>query len=227
MISHKHKCIFVHIPKAAGTSIEMVFLDDLKLDMDNRHSLFLGASTNKKLGPRRISHLMAREYVEQHYISQELYNQYYKFAFVREPKSRLFSTYKFLQFNEVMSFDDFINFKLDELLATPKFDFFLKSSYDYLYDSNGNCLVDFIGKFENLKQDFEKVRNELIFINTEGKLKHHNKTVNDNKAMINSFFKKIKNYKTSFNKTNSTELSDNAERKILQLYKNDYIFFSY
>lgn len=226
MISHKHQCVFVHVPKAAGTSIERVFMEDLGVDMDNRHALLLGKSTNENIGPRRVSHLTANEYVEHHFLSKELFDNYFKFAFVREPKSRLYSTYKFLKFNETMSFDEFINSKLDELLSTPKFDFFLKPSYDYLFNKNGKCLVDFVGKFEDLNEDFDKVRKEIKFISSGGILQHYNKTNDGEKNKIKLGLKKIKNYKTLSSK-DSAHLSDVSIQKILSYYKNDYIKFGY
>lgn len=36
MISHKHKCIFIHIPSTSGTYIENLFNGDSTLD-DTRH----------------------------------------------------------------------------------------------------------------------------------------------------------------------------------------------
>ena len=41
MISHKHKTIFVHIPKTGGQSVESVFIEDEGLTWDTRAPLLL------------------------------------------------------------------------------------------------------------------------------------------------------------------------------------------
>lgn len=225
MISHKHKCIFVHVPKAAGTSIERVFIDDLNLDMDNRHSLILGVNNNKNLGPRRVSHLLASEYVKDHYISQELFDSYFKFAFVRNPFTRLFSTYKFLGFDDLICFDGFIQKKLDSLFSSSEYGFFFKPAYDYLYDYNGNCLVDFVGKFENLNSDFKLAIETITFFKDSTSLKHVNKTTNDARNSLKKLSGKVIRMVDADH--GKFTMSENSKDKVSSLYKNDLIFFGY
>jgi hypothetical protein len=229
MISHKHKCIFVHIPKAAGTSIENAFMEDLGIDMDNRHALLLGESTNRTVGPRRVSHLRAKEYVQQHFISQELFDNYFKFAFVRNPCDRLYSTYKYRKFNDYISFDTYIILKLEKFINSESESFFFNTQYDYLYDS-GKCLVDYIGRFENLNDDFNHVLKELNL--TQLKLKHHNKSL-PSKGIIRKIRiigKIIKDYETwphiKMNGSDKT-LSPEAKEIVLKYYQKDFETFGY
>lgn len=96
MISHKHKTIFVHVPKCAGQSIEKAFLADLGLDWSSRGPLLLRKNREPAVGPLRLAHLEASEYVKYHYLSEELFTQYYKFAVVRDPYARVVSLCNYL-----------------------------------------------------------------------------------------------------------------------------------
>lgn len=228
MISHKHKSIFVHIPKAAGTSIEMSFLKDLNLDERNRHALLIGLNTNEK-APRRVSHLTASQMVNDHFISHELFESYFKFAFVRHPVSRLFSTYRYFQLNKYMSFDSFIQNKLNEFFEnTHRNHYFLMPQYNYVYDNQGKLLVDFVGKLENIEDDFDFIKNKIggsrltlphFNQSKKKKLKPHvflRKIWNDRKYLIHfSFSKHDKN------------LSEASKNKIIELYSMDFKAFDY
>ena len=229
MISHKHKCIFIHVPKAAGTSIERVFLDDLGLDMNNRHSLLLGANNNLSLGPRRVSHLSGSDYVNHHYISEELFNSYFKFAFVRNPYSRLFSTYKFLNFGTYMRFDTFVQKKLKDLTNSKSLGFFVKPAYEYLYNAQGELLVDFVGKFEYLEDDFKVVK-ENLGLTTE--LKHFNKTEKGKglKYKLSILRKILKDYRMFDRLTYSNpnySVDRDSQSIIIDFYRKDFEAFGY
>ncbi len=69
MISHPHRCIFVHIPKTAGNSINRVF--------------GVGWEDHKDLQRYRDE------------LSPELFQKYFKFAVVRNPWDRLLSDYNY------------------------------------------------------------------------------------------------------------------------------------
>ncbi|WP_268035274.1 sulfotransferase family 2 domain-containing protein [Algoriphagus sp. PAP.12] len=225
MISHKHKCIFIHVPKAAGTSIERVFLEDLDLDMDNRHALLLGASTNISLGPRRISHLLAREYVSGHFISQELFESYFKFAFVRNPISRIYSTYKFLNFDRYVDFDTFVSKKIDRLSEDKMYGFFMKPAYDYLFDENGKCLVDYIGKFESISVDFTNIISNINFFSKNIELKHYNKLSNKGDSIVK---RTLVNMREKLRVQNDPKrLTSSSKDKIFQKYELDFTHFNY
>ena len=64
MISHHQKCVFVHIPKNAGQSIEHVFINLLELTWETRAPLLLRRNEHPELGPLRLAHLKAEEYVK-------------------------------------------------------------------------------------------------------------------------------------------------------------------
>ena len=65
-----HCCVFIHIPKAAGTSLTRTLFDS-----PSRH---LHYTEYQRTNPRK-------------------FQQYFKFTFVRNPYDRLFSAYTFLK----------------------------------------------------------------------------------------------------------------------------------
>ena len=92
MICRSYQCIFVHIPKAAGRSVEMYFIKRLGLDRDNeedRQELLLVDNDDAAKGTEKLSHLSALEYVKCGHVSQLEFDQFFKFSFVRNPWSRL------------------------------------------------------------------------------------------------------------------------------------------
>ena len=91
----------------------------------------------------------------------------YKFAFVREPYAWMHSWYRFRQrdalsnpahtFNKRytgnISFNEFVQtFSSNELM--------LKQS-DFIAKHNGELLVDFVGRYESLQEDFNEVCDRL------------------------------------------------------------------
>jgi hypothetical protein len=157
----KHSTIFVHIPKAAGLSV-------------NR-SLF---------GNNGGGHIPLRNY--QFIFDKDKFNSYFKFSIVRNPWDRLYSAYSFLN-NGGLTDNDKI-FAAKYVTGYADFDSFVKGSvnqvnimkgihlipqYLFLTDSNGNLLTDYVGKFENLNEEYKLITEKL---NIVSKLKKTNKS---------------------------------------------------
>jgi len=153
LISHHDKCLFVHVPKCAGQSIENFFLQRAGLDWNTRAPLLLRPNDVPELGPPRLAHLKAHEYVEKKWMTQDQFDEYFKFTFVRNPWDRVASFYRFLGFDRFASFPTFVRKHLPVQLQ--KKGWFLCPQADYLYDRDHRLLVDFVGRFETLSKDFE------------------------------------------------------------------------
>lgn len=235
MISHKHKSIFVHIPKVAGQSIESFFLQDENLTWEERSKLLLRKNRAPKKGPPRLAHLTAKQYCEYNYISKNKFEDYYKFSFVRNPWSRVVSFYKYLGYNTLLSFDDFVLEQLPILEKQNKY--FFGSQYYYLTDEKGELLVDYVGKFEKLQEDFNVVCKELKF--EESKLPYANKT-----KRKRSFYKLVRIHLSIYKKYPllifkhkrddiiSKDYKDYYTNKeiidcVASVYKDDIAFFGY
>ena len=151
MISHCHKTIFVHIPKNGGQSIESMFLSDLGLSPQQRAPLLMLPNSELSVGPPRLAHLLASEYTKYHYISQELYNNYFSFSVVRNPWHRVYSFYKYLT-SQIISFKSFVcsRFYSDYYRQESSLSWFVRPQVDYIYDRNKNTLVDRVYMLENL-----------------------------------------------------------------------------
>lgn len=156
MICHQYRCVFVHIPKTAGVSIELVFLGLVGLTWENRAPLLLRPNDDPALGPPRLAHLTAAEYVACGHLTAERFASYFSFSFVRNPWDRAVSEYKYRRHPGTMDFKSY----LFKHLPVPGWNGPYRHvipQYDFLHDDAGRLLVNFVGRFERLQADFDVV----------------------------------------------------------------------
>lgn len=165
-ISFERKFIFVHVSKVAGLSINKAiskycYQSSLINKILWRLNLPFFVGPNRDLDRLlriRWGHTYASEFKE--FLGDE-YNDFFKFAFVRNPFDRELSDYLYIlgfprhKLHKVasrLSFKDFLKWRIEN-------DLILQSHF--IYDSHGNCLVDAVGQYENLKEDFSKILSRL------------------------------------------------------------------
>ncbi|XCF07740.1 sulfotransferase family 2 domain-containing protein [Tamlana crocina] len=156
-ISDKHKCIFIHIPKTGGSTIEESCLFD-----DQR----------KKTGEAVGGHATA---IEIKNLDTSKFLSYYKFSFVRNPYSRLVSAFFYFArggnnekdyywFDKIFKqFDnDFEAFclQIDDIPELKKIPHF-RLQHEFICDENFNLLVNEIGRQENLNSEANKIFKKL------------------------------------------------------------------
>lgn len=180
MLCHHFNCLFVHIPKAAGQSVEQVFIKALGLTWETRAPLLLRTNDNILLGPKSLAHLTAQEYTDMKYMTPEQFSRYFKFSFVRNPYERLVSTYIYFDYIKKFDFKHFLDTIVSNNLDERSTRHFLPQ-HNYIYDKNGSILVDYVGRFENLQNDFNHVCGCIGMPNTI--LPHANKTKSNNKNL--------------------------------------------
>jgi hypothetical protein len=166
-------CIFVHIPKTAGQSVERYFLDLLGASENQLKELLLCGNRDPSRGPPRLSHLRAAEYVSGGFVSEQEFRDAFKFSFVRNPWDRIVSFYKYRGHAYRYDFKTFLfhhfpvaDWSNDYCHVMPQ--------HAYLYQGK-DCLVDFVGRFENLQSDFDHVCR--IIGTPTGRLPHVNQSL--------------------------------------------------
>lgn len=217
MICHKYKCIFVHIPKTAGQSIEHVFLNLLGLSWEEREPLLLKFNYDKNLGPPRLAHLKAQEYLKYNYISQSMFDSYFKFSFVRNPWSRIVSFYNYRRYYQLFSFKHFVTKKLKNKILERDY-WFIGPQYEFIMNHNGDIIVDYIGRFENLQNDFDVICNALGL--KDVKLPHVNKA--REASFMQKFFRKSKRHYSEYYDKETKEIVENAYKKDIQIFNYSF-----
>ena len=167
MISHKHKCIFVEVPKTGSTSIRAILgkayiphlnLVEIKTLMENSWTQF-GGRTNRIRAA--LYQLLPRE--RKIDIGRRQFESYFKFGFVRNPWDRVVSLYERtepIQMKDKMSFDEFVDW-IQFSSATCIHSSPHRYQLDWFLDGSGNMLADFIGRFECLERDWAVVADKL------------------------------------------------------------------
>lgn len=194
--------IFIHIPKCAGQSIELYFLEHLGLSWSQRDQLLCRPNNDPSAGPPRLAHLTAGEYVEFGYVPQPLFNRMYKFAFVRNPLARLVSEYRFRQHTIGNDFKTWVMRDFPRPGWSDQWRHVMPQ-IDYLVNDEGRLLVDFVGRFERLDEDFGTIRNELELPNPKLPDKNRN-------SKIKLLYKKIR--KRGLFPAFKSELTDMTKR---------------
>ena len=97
-------------------------------------------------------------------LPHELFDQLFKFAFVRNPWDLQVSSYHHLKrerphlLKDITDFATFLKWKLDpERPYQYHIDTSIELQSDYLIDLHGDNMVDYIGRYETLQEDFDHV----------------------------------------------------------------------
>ena len=169
LLSHKYKFLFIHIAKTGGTSVRAA-LNSLRWRDPMYYLLWPGhkisSLTGHKLGikfPRHAHVIAAKEM-----LPEQFYNSLFKFTFVRNPWDLQVSSFHHIQrerpqyMNGITDFNEFMRWKFNpERPYQYHIDTSLALQTDFFVDLQGNNIIDFIGHYENLAEDFEQVCNRI------------------------------------------------------------------
>jgi hypothetical protein len=165
ILSLRYKFLFVHIAKTGGTSIRAA-LRPYKWRDPYRIPLFL-CSRISSLSRHRLACKLprhAKAIAAYEMLPRELFNELFKFAFVRNPWDLQVSSYHHIQrerphlLEGIKDFEGFLRWKLDPVDRPYHYiiDTSIELQSDYLIDLNGSIIVDFIGRYERLEEDFQE-----------------------------------------------------------------------
>jgi hypothetical protein len=149
--------IFVHVQKTGGNSVRAALGGDI---FDAR------------------KHFLARELREIY--GRAVWDSCFKFSFVRNPWDRLVSWWSLIDnarqyvdltkppnkfFGYVLtrarSFEEFLLRCDDEIVDSDGRKNIFRNQIDYLVDDDGTIIVDLIGRFERLQEDFDEIGRRL------------------------------------------------------------------
>jgi Sulfotransferase family len=185
LISHEEpKFIFIHIQKTGGVSITKL----------------LGRHIPTTIRGRGCRHMSARRALKQ----VENPDDYFKFAFVRNPWDRLVSWYamvdgarravangtagpnqrRYIEKNNLFkyvsrcgsTFDEFVKNCTEKQWVGDCYYSFAFNQLRYLTDNNDEVLVDFIGRLENFAQDLSHVFDMLGLEASQPKIPYKNRS---------------------------------------------------
>lgn len=165
LLSNRYKFLFVHIAKTGGTSVRSA-LRPMRWKDPYFYPQFICSRLSSLTGhriaakfPRHAKIIAAKEM-----LPQELFDQLFKFAVVRNPWDLQVSSYHHIRrershlMAHIENFEQFIEWKLDpERPYQFHVDTSIEQQSDYLIDLHGNLLTDFIGRYENLNDDFKTI----------------------------------------------------------------------
>jgi len=182
-----NRCIFIHIPKTGGTTI-------LKTLNNGRNAIRY--------------HTPYMDFLKYNPV---LFNEFYKFSFVRNPFDKIYSAYSYLcgggdqdtdlplsdEINRYKDFDDFVVNGLAEGLYRSHNLFRAQSYFVTAHDEK--VMVDFVGKLEQFSQDWKIVADKLKLPQNPGFTNKSNR---------------LNDYRKAYKKTKTIEIID-------LLYKQD------
>jgi len=169
LISYSKRFIFFHVAKVAGLSIRHALQDyceePAQFKIARPRPVREDGSPNPLYQAWSSTLLHARARDAREHLPAEVFGGFYKFAFVRNPWDWQVSMYHFIlkradhiHHARVKQMADFEEY-LEWVIATrnPFTRGATKFQHEMVTDQDGHLLVDFVGRFESLQEDFHKV----------------------------------------------------------------------
>lgn len=206
-INHQKKAIFIHIPKTGGTYIGPTlvkyygFTSYLHIISKRRPDhdaicktryfkmILTGNPTydnsffNKLVG--LLVYCKTSDYFNDIMnMTEEKWNTYTKFCFIRNPYDRALSGWKHIDtiFNLKSVFSNYLS-QNKYNITDIEYGHIFMSQKTQIQDIDGSCGVDLIGRFENLENDLRDILHKIGFnkiVHTQKKENVSNKTEGDN-----------------------------------------------
>ena len=173
MISYKHKFIFIHVPKNAGTSVRRAIRPHLRTPLQRLRDTIGRPLGSSPYHPNRYpAHHKAHEYEAA--LGTAKFDIFRKFAIVRNPWDWHVSLFAYMQQTPQhfqhhlmtgLSFEDYVHWRCAE-----------DPTHQMLYLTNSageNCVTD-LARFETLADDFNGF---MQSVGIDQRLPHRNKSV--------------------------------------------------
>jgi len=204
ILSHKLKLIFFAVPKTGTHAIRFALRELMGEEDEEQVGLFVKKQSSiQVLAEIRHGHIKASE-LKPH-LSSEIWNTYFKFGVVRNPWDKYISFCAFMNKNNPDFKADpkkYIHQIIDRPRARKRILF--RPQYEFLYDGNGDCLVDYVGRFEDLQSTYNVVADKCNF--TSQSLEKINESTHNN-------------YRDYYD--------DELKEKIAYFYREDIELFDY
>ena len=162
MIDHKNKLIFIHMEKTGGTSLEHNFGDKKELWGVTNSELIKSKYDNGCI--KHVSYDYAK------IIYKDYFDNYRKITIIRHPYSLFISKLNWFYFSGNIKKEDVI-----KIIDNNNTRWKINSLDEFLGNPNN---YDFIIRFENFNEDYNKMLKLLDIDNENMELKHINKMSN-------------------------------------------------
>lgn len=165
LISYRHRFLFVHIAKTGGTSIRTA-LRPYRWGWPYSLPLAVCSLVSQMTRPKHILGIKfprhAKAIAAKEMLPGDFYAGLFKFAVVRNPWDLQVSSYHHLSREHprvVADTPDFASFIRRKLDPEREYDYLLDISqerqWEYVCGFDGELIVDFIARYENLQADFD------------------------------------------------------------------------
>jgi hypothetical protein len=160
IVSTRHRFIFVAVPKTGTHSVRQALREQMGAEDMEQVGLFVRKSLPiPELARIRHGHLTLAQ-VRPH-LGADVFDTFFKFAFVRNPFDRFVSYCSFIT-REKGQFDRDPNAVMHHFLANPQWNHILfQPQHHFVTDGRGKLLTDHIGRVEEMQESYDEIARRI------------------------------------------------------------------
>ena len=168
-INHDLKAIYIHIHKTGGTTIAINLkkyygFNNYYLHRPDHAEYCFHKTKKKYINYENRFHGVINYYKTSPYINKKMnmtpykWDTYFKFCFIRNPYDKIVSAWNHVnRFN--IPFKNFLN--LDKTVNDVEYMHMFMPQFRSMINEKAQKYIDYIGKFENLEEDFEIILKKI------------------------------------------------------------------